>query len=96
MSDTPYFDAYEARRRRTTIGTATRFVTPSSNSRITVERLGFDAYAVPYTSSQSGALRLEYPTYRVVKQYNTHGVLIDFTIEMRENSNSEWQSICKA
>ena len=96
MSDTPYFDAYEARRRQrvsqtygvrvdNTVGTANTFLSYGSGLHSS------------YMSGLTGTITYEvYPKYRLQKTYTFIGdvrVVQDCFIESKRTSDAEWVQV---
>ena len=98
MTDTPYFDAYEARRRQRAsqtygvrvdtgnpVGTASTFLTYGS---------GVDRW---YTTTGPGHITADiYPKYRLQKTYTFIGdvrVVQDCFFECKTSSDSEWVQV---
>ena len=96
MSDTPYFDAYEARRRQRvsqTYGVRADNTVGTEGTVLTYES-GIDSW---YTTAGSGYITSEvYPKYRLQKMYTFIGdvrVVQDCFIESKANSQAEWVQV---
>ena len=98
MSDTPYFDAYEARRRQRASQTYgvrinTENAAGTEGTVLTYES-GIDSW---YTTAGSGYITSEvYPKYRLQKMYTFIGdvrVVQDCFIESKANSQAEWVQV---
>lgn len=92
MSRTPYFDEYEATRRNSTVPlNGIRFgdVANLNFGQVLPTNLAGNLSWAPITSG----VTIEFPSYRIVKQYNDQGIVSDFTIEMRQDTNAEWTPI---
>jgi len=99
MSDTPYFDAYEARRRQRVSQTYGVRASTENTAGIAGTSLSYGSSIDSswYSSGVTGSATYEvYPKYRLQKTYTFIGdirVVQDCFIESKRSSDAEWVQV---